>query len=289
MANELQTIQNHSNFITSIYEDYEKEIKNIDWEFKQIIEDYIDLLDTADGKYVINERNFNLLFELENKLIKLYEEKGGAPLSSFLRRVNTIKENNIILSNKINDISVSENLLTPSEKIISTATINALAPSGIRENIIAPYQLLINNILINGYSIASTKALIKDIAKGEKYGGFGLKTPTLERYTSQIARDAVNQLNGGIQNIIKTKYELGATRYVGGKVEATRPFCKCLVETFKGGKIPNDVLSEYLKTPHCGYDKKDWLKGRIDGTNIDNFNLYRGGYNCMHEAYSVRL
>jgi len=119
------------------------------------------------------------------------------------------------------------------------------------------------------YDIDSIKALVK---------GTG---DVLPRYVNQVSLDTLSQIHGALQSEIQIKYKPTKGRWIGSEIETTRPFCKHMKtltnpisrETLQG------VLNKYIPD---GKPKQLIGSGMIEGTNIDNFAINRGGYNCGH-------
>ena len=101
----------------------------------------------------------------------------------------------------------------------------------------------------------------------------------LTRYVTQISRDALYQFSGLANQVIAVEYGLNAYEYVGSLVDDSRPQCQRWVE--------KQVLffSELQEEINWALDNG---KGMIPSTTPQNFAIYRGGYNCQHEAIPVK-
>ena len=103
-----------------------------------------------------------------------------------------------------------------------------------------------------------------------------------ERWVGQIARDAVNEYQGGINAQIKVQYDLTDIRYVGSLVEDSRPQCVRWVKEL-GGRIKGTDLQAEID---WAYDHGSGMK---PDTNPENFPQKRGGYNCEHIAIPTKF
>jgi len=94
------------------------------------------------------------------------------------------------------------------------------------------------------------------------------------------AFNAVQQYDGAINEAIADEFKLNAYRYVGSLIEDSRPQCRRWV-----GKevIKREDLNSEL----------EWARmngsGIVPATNEINFARFRGGYNCRHQAYPIRI
>lgn len=100
-----------------------------------------------------------------------------------------------------------------------------------------------------------------------------VKTENLKSYATQISRDYTYGYQGQVNKTIADEFEMNGFIYVGGAIKDTRPICLKLVSKEK-------ILFSELPKILNSTDKD----GMIPNTNKDNFLIYRGGYNCRHEA-----
>ena len=124
----------------------------------------------------------------------------------------------------------------------------------------------------------------------------------LTNYVTTTANDLMYQYRGTINSDIKEKYNPKYFNYLGREVETSRPICSHLIDNF-GARIsvdelkkvldeyaPNGIPSEEVITYETVNGIKKKAKkgsGMIKGTNIDNFDVVRGGYYCQHEVVWV--
>lgn len=266
---------------------YNEEFNYIQKEVYNYVIKYIDTLDTLEGKILI-ENDLNTINELENKILddidKLFKE------ISFERRFNDINTAYLQDIKDINGIEKLPKKFNKIQKYIEEETRLSMSRAGIMRGVTKPLNLLLQNIILEGISKSEAKALLIKWNKGEGEALFGArgqrKIQNLSQYYSQIANDSVSQFNGNIQNTLRKEFDLNGFIYVGGEVEKTRPFCHYLVSKFNGAKIPYDamgtIIHEYLKDESLN-------KGMIEGTTVENICVYKGGYNCLHECYSVLM
>ena len=90
----------------------------------------------------------------------------------------------------------------------------------------------------------------------------------LERYTSQITRDALNQFSRNYNQAISVDLGMQWYYYSGTVIEDTRSYCQQ-----RAGK--------YFHKNEVEQVPAEW-SGRISGTNSSNIFINAGGFNCRH-------
>lgn len=147
-------------------------------------------------------------------------------------------------------------------------TKNSLLSSGIDENVIKPINdILTQNITSGGLVADMEKTLRTYIVGDEKRLG------RLQRYTTQITRDALNQYSANYTQAITNDLGLKWFYYSAGIKQNTRSYCQA-----RAGKY--FTIEQVRDVP------ENW-SGRIPGTNSSNILTYRGGYSCMHNYIPV--
>ena len=87
------------------------------------------------------------------------------------------------------------------------------------------------------------------------------------------------QMQGAANQAIANEYELDGYAYVGTEVENTRPQCSRWID--KGFLYIKELQDEISWANTNG-------TGMIKGTTPSTFAIFRGGYNCRHEAIPMR-
>jgi len=164
------------------------------------------------------------------------------------------------------------------------ATIQSLTEAGINANVSQGVQNILKANITGGGSFNDLSQQMRDfILTNEK--GLG----ALERYTKQITTDAINQFNGQYMQAITASIGLKWYMYVGSNLTTTREFCELLTKKkyIYESELPG-IIGGDIDGHQCALDKKSGLpKGMIDGTNENNFQVYRGGYYCGHQLQAV--
>lgn len=120
-----------------------------------------------------------------------------------------------------------------------------------------------------------------------------------ERHFNQVAKDAIMQYDGVIQEGLAKNFNPTRGRYLASVIETTRPICDHIKDKFGNGYITREqlqtVLNDFCPAGQPSKEKITYVTvngeertankgaGMIEGTVIDNFPSFRGGYNCRHE------
>ena len=168
-----------------------------------------------------------------------------------------------------------------------TSAVESLTEAGIAQGVIKPiFEILRTNITTGG-SIVDMQDILKTfIQKSDASVG------VLERYTSQITTDAINQYNAIYNETIAMDLGWDWFEYVGSNIDTTRTFCiACTKKRYiHRNEFPQVIRGDFPEFKDLDgqiYDKTKLPQGMIEGTNESNFPTYRGGYNCGHQMYPV--
>ena len=79
---------------------------------------------------------------------------------------------------------------------------------------------------------------------------------------------------------------------IGSNIKTSRTFCIALTEKkyyhrSELAQIIKGNFTEFKQMKGEIYDKTKLPQGMYDDTNTSNFQVYRGGYNCGHQAYPI--
>lgn len=197
----------------------------------------------------------------------------------YLKEINTFTE----AFNKGSELqtayfaTVKEGFTTP--KFIDTlrqASIDntkiALTEAGIRANVVDKAGEIIQRNITES---ASFSDLVDDMRN------FLTETPesvgALKRYTSQIVTDSLNTYSAEYNRFVSDSLNLQWHIYTGSLVKDSREFCKSLIKKKWVHKSEFGAVAQGNFIP-----KPKDLKGLKPGTNADNLQIFRGGFNCRH-------
>ena len=143
------------------------------------------------------------------------------------------------------------------------ATKNSLTSAGINQNVIKPITDLVTKSVTSGALIEDLEADLTLTVKGnkERLGG-------LERYVTQITRDAANQYSRNYNEAISANLGMEWYYYSGSIIQDSRSYCVQRAGKYFHKLEVQDVPSQW--------------DGRITGTNSSSIFINAGGYNCRH-------
>ncbi len=168
-----------------------------------------------------------------------------------------------------------------------TAVVESLTESGLNEQLINPIRDMIATYTNTGGSYAQmTKELNNYITGTPQIDG------ALVKYTKQIATDSLNQYTATVNSVLASDLGWEWFRYVGSNIKTTRTFCKALTKKqyYHISELPQIIkgnFEEFKAMKGKIYDRTGLPDGMIEDTNVSNFQVYRGGYNCGHQAYPI--
>lgn len=247
---------------------------------RDIYDEVLDFYSTQFGR--VQDRTYvqrsTMLANAINKLKKdiatfiAKNDKYNAQLKNYMVKFDQIEELNYKVHKTLNGVNNKELIKAagPQKKELIDTITDSLKGQGVDVNFIAPLKKTMYNNLLLGVPQSEAKSWLKSYIIGE-----GDKLGHLERYADQVTRDALNQYDGTINNMVRQQFDFNAIRYVGSLVRDSRPQCERWVNM---GYIPISELDAEINWAY------NYGSGMIPGTNKDNFEVYRGGYNCRHEA-----
>lgn len=245
----------------------------------ELLNQEIFAFDTTNGSFVRTQPLARKIAELERRIYDRLEKLYYPQVANYLNAYDFVDERNITLQKNMNDITLTDADI----KNVRAAVFNQaeyMLTRGVADAYVQPVKFALMQTVTEGRTIKQATSMLKNWNEGELPSGTiatARPTPRLQAYAGQMARDSLFQYNGTVQDNVKDKYKLGSFLYVGGTVKATRPLCRHLVGMKRKIKI-SEIPQLIIKYP----------EGTYPDTTMDNFLVYRGGYNCLHSAIAVR-
>jgi hypothetical protein len=169
--------------------------------------------------------------------------------------------------------------------------IDALSESGMSANFINPVREIINTYVTTGGSYTQLSKELDNYINGYQSEA-GPVDGQMTRYTKQITTDAINQYTATINDLTSSDLGWSWYKYVGSNIKTSRTFCIALTKKryyhrSELSQIIKGNFTEFKQMKGEIYDKTKLPQGMYDDTNTSNFQIYRGGYNCGHQAYPI--
>lgn len=196
-------------------------------------------------------------------------------IPNFIRKIDEVREENVRIHELVNGIDLSDQLLDEAEVQMRDLVRQFLSRGWIDRRLALPMRTYLSRLIVRGTTIEQMTRVIERDLRGNP-----IRTGNrLYSYATLVARDTVGQYNGTINMLAAQEYGLEYYAYRGSLVQDSRDQCKRWV-----GK-------RYLKITELE-EEIQWARengsGMIPGTTPANFAVFRGGYNCRHEAIAVR-
>lgn len=172
------------------------------------------------------------------------------------------------------------------QKLAKDAVIDNLTSRGLDAEIIMEVEDLLRRNITTGGSYAQMATQLQEFILGR---GVVAHPGKLMNFATTTAIDAINQFSSQYHEIVAKDLGLVWRMYVGSNLETTREFCEHLT---KKKYVHESELPEILKGEIDGHQVKINPKtklwyGAIEGTNISNLPINKGGYRCGHQFIAV--
>lgn len=244
--------------------------------FNQIVRDVLARLEvTKEGKIASSAKNREKIIGLNNAVRNAFASSGlYGKMNDLLANFDDLEANIVSAQKGLNNINIPPSIVNPVKRLFADQVIFRMQGRGLDVDFVQPLQNELYRATLMGNNLADVIGRIETTMLGNsRVQGF------VQKYSAQVARDALGQFQGTVHERIKTEYNLDAIRYVGSLVEDSRKQCARWV-------AKRIILDSELQT------EINWAfnngTGMIQGTTPSNFLELRGGYNCRHTAIPVR-
>lgn len=250
--------------------------------------------DMSSGKFTNEKSNRDFLVKLDKELSSQFKKTPVVSnLDAFLKNFDRIKGlNTEIYEKKLTSTEfkklagIYERTNPIKANIIKQITRGLTNPETVKANVIEPIRNVLFESIVFERTFADTQKHLRDVIISSD-----TKNSRLLRYTKQIARDALSQYNGALNDRIRTELDLDGFIYTGSLIKTSRQNCNELINgsgafvqfrllrprVYRVSDIP-DILNIARKRP--GFNPL---------TTPETFATYRMGFNCRHEVTYVRL
>jgi hypothetical protein len=234
-------------------------------------------------------RNIKLLSDLKTDLESIILDdtdylESVTKLGKLYEKVDTLNNNYFkALEKKFKPPKVLEAI----RKQSVTLMVESMTESGLNTSLITPIREMIMTYTTTGGSYSKMTKELNNFING---------TPEIDgalvKYTKQIATDSINQYTATVNSVISSDLGWEWYRYVGSNIKTTRTFCKALTQKqyYHISELPKIIkgnFEEFKAMKGQIYDRTGLPEGMYEDTNTSNFPVYRGGYNCGHQAYPI--
>ena len=269
--------------INAALEQLKSKVGIIEPRFNDFIIDWVKKFDTSGGDLNRTEKNKDRLKTFRRAMERFLLESGyNSMVTNFVRNFDELEANQQAVQKSLSGLKITKDFLSPFTQWAIEKTISEMQGQGLSLALAGPLQ---DELFTSIYQGGSLQDLLKSL--DGKLNSTDERSGLMNRLITQAGRDALGQYNGVVNGAIRIKYKMDGIFYTGSLVRDSRPQCQRWTQEIETngqlGLIPFvDIQAEI-----------DWAynngTGMIPGTTPDNFERYRGGYNCRHDAYPVRL
>jgi hypothetical protein len=232
-----------------------------------------------EAKFVIGQDLRKRLAAIQNKIESILGSKSYTiPIRHFLTDFDTIQDRTVNLFKSVNQLEIEVSELSPAKQVIYDQAKDALTKA-VAAEYVEPIKKLIAQNVMQGRSITDTVRILEKWDNGDLASGRlaeGTRTPNLQKYATQIARDTAYSVQRTTNNIFKERYGLTKFIYAGTLVKDSRPFCRHLV-----------TLNRPIELSEIPPLVRLYPQGLNDPTTIANFPIVAGGRNCQHVVMMI--
>lgn len=239
----------------------------------------------ADGDTIkVTAANLKILSQVKSKLqnIILNDDYINSTKDFVGNYDDVVKLQNNYFS-AIEDKFKPPKLATAIRKEAISSVVNNLTENGIAANVTDKVYDLLRQATTSGGSYSTMNKQLTDFLINNDSG-----EGQLLKYTKQITTDSLNQFSGTYTQIISSDLDFEWFRYSGTNIETSRPFCLACTDRkyFHISELPKVLrgqFNEFRKYDGKINSKTELPSGMIPGTDVSNFMVNRGGYNCGHQ------
>lgn len=272
-----QTARELERYIKDTVDELFGDFQDVSDEIFEAVNDIVDRLDVKDGKIRNTQKNLNIIATNLDRIVRIlrasdYSER----IDEFINRFGPLIDFNVEIQEDLNGIK-PKTFLNQNKTIrtLKNDIGNQFDVPFVQGEIVTPISQLITGAVLGGTSVyLLRRALKKEIAGTED------NVNILKRKIGTQAMDSMYQSNGTINKELAIEYDFNAWRYIGSLITTSRPQCIRWVEKFQG-LLPFDIMASEIRWAYRNGS------GMIPNTTQDNFQILRGGYNCLHLALAT--
>jgi hypothetical protein len=260
----------------------EKRFGKVEPKFVKSVVDWIEKFETSSGNLTRSKKNTERLATFKRAIERYLIQSGyNEMVSEYLTAFDAVSEHEQELHNELNGIKLTKSFLNTYKKWAVNNVIAQMQGNGLNQTIINPLKQEMFIAINQGSSLTDVVNSISG-----QLTTTNVRQGILKRQVLQASRDALLQYDGIVNEAVRKVYKMPAIMYVGSIVKDSRAQCERWVNYDKNGK-KGVILFEELQA------EIDWADdngtGMIPNTTPENFCQNRGGYNCRHIAYPIRL
>lgn len=260
----------------------QKRFDKVEPKFVQSVSDWIEKFKTSSGNLTRSKENTARLATFKRAVDRYLIQSGyNDMVSQFIGAFDEVSTHEQTLHEQLNGIKLTKSFLNTYKRWAVNNVLASMTGNGLSQAIINPLK---QEMFIAVNQGSSLKDVVLSITG--QLTTTNVRQGILKRQVLQASRDALLQYDGIVNEAVRKVYKMPAIMYVGSIVKDSRPQCERWVNETKNGKL-GVILFEDLEAEIMWADSNG--TGMIPNTTPENFCQNRGGYNCRHIAYPIRL
>lgn len=241
-------------------------------------------LDTDGDTIKVSATNLKILSQVKSKLQDIIlNDSYVKSVKDFVSNYDEVVKLQNNYFSAVEDKFKPPKLASAIKKEAINSVVNDLTENGLSANITDPVYDMLRQATTSGGSYSTLNNQLRDFLINNNSG-----EGQLLKYTKQITTDSLNQFSGQYTQLISSDLYFEWFRYSGTNIETSRPFCLACTDRkyFHISELPKVLRGEFegFRKYNGKLNPKTHLPaGMIPGTDISNFMVNRGGYNCGHQ------
>lgn len=260
----------------------QKQFGRIEPRIVKEVTEWIMKFKTSSGNITRSKENKERLAAFKRAFERFMEKSGyNKMVSGYLQAFDEVAAHQQKLHEEVNGIKLKKSFTNLYKTFSVNNVISAMQGQGLNQSIIGPLKQELFIAVNQGSSLSDViQSITSQLTTTTTRQGI------LKRQVLQASRDAILQYDGIVNEAVRKTYKLNGIQYVGSLVKDSRLQCETWVNETKNGKkgllLFSDLEEEIKWAENNG-------TGMIPNTTPENFCQNRGGYNCRHIAYPVRI
>jgi hypothetical protein len=247
--------------------------------FARVNELISDLAVNKDGTIKQTAGNIKIIRQVNKEISSLPKnEKYQKIVADVNGSLNDVADSQANYLSTLNEVPIELSTYTQAVIADSFDTVkDNLIGGGFNQNFVNGAVQIVKDGVKSGTDFFEMRDNLQDFIVGSKDTTSGLAS-----YSKQIVKDVLHQTTRTVNATVGTDGTENWYRYVGGKMDTTRPFCDALL---KKEWIHKSELGKICRGNIDG--KKVSLQGLYPDTNKENIVQNCGGYNCEHQMIAI--
>lgn len=274
-------------------------LRRLERSIYSVVLSIIETLDTRSGRLINSDFNLTAMLRLSAELENAFRQ---SKLSERVR--NWVMDFDQVLDIQREYWAANgapfnfdiDRVLSAEQQLTVNKLVRDLVGPGVSVNVIDGLTQKIQEGIVTGQRFDNLKGIVRNYLISTDEGN-----SQLQKYAGVVTRDSIYGFDGTINQVVSEEYQMEAFRYVGSLIDDSRLTCIGLITApnrivVKKDSIANpyrDLVLEkgiYMQSSIPEIIRRSQNNpGWNPATTPETFFVYRGGYNCRHQAIPYKL